>query len=253
VVACDAGFGDCDRDARSGCEVDLRTTVAHCGACGARPPEQCDGADNTCNGVVDEGCPTGFGGLDVLEFTSPTYGSGGTVSTATCPAGMVVRGFSGRVNSYLTQLTPSCGSPRLVEDRTGAVYRYTVAVDGATAAGSVGIALGTAWSYTCPGQSVVGRVLGTSSGSYVTSFRFECVDMTVTGSDAAGFRVGRSVVALSPTFGGTVGTAFSWQCPDDAAGFSSFLRSVSGGYLGFRIFYLTSFTARCTSPTLTRR
>jgi len=32
---CAAGFADCDGDAANGCEVDTRTTLAHCGACDA--------------------------------------------------------------------------------------------------------------------------------------------------------------------------------------------------------------------------
>lgn len=36
VAACDAGFGDCDGDPGNGCEVDLRSTVSACGACGRR-------------------------------------------------------------------------------------------------------------------------------------------------------------------------------------------------------------------------
>jgi hypothetical protein len=33
-ATCSAGFGDCDGNRANGCEVDVRTTVAHCGACG---------------------------------------------------------------------------------------------------------------------------------------------------------------------------------------------------------------------------
>lgn len=35
VASCDANFGDCNRFSGDGCEADLRTTDAHCGACGA--------------------------------------------------------------------------------------------------------------------------------------------------------------------------------------------------------------------------
>ena len=35
VSGCTAGFGDCDGSARNGCETDLSTSLAHCGACGA--------------------------------------------------------------------------------------------------------------------------------------------------------------------------------------------------------------------------
>ena len=33
VSTCEAGYGDCDRDASNGCEVNLLTNAAHCGAC----------------------------------------------------------------------------------------------------------------------------------------------------------------------------------------------------------------------------
>jgi len=33
--SCDAGWGNCDGNDANGCETDLRTTAAHCGACNA--------------------------------------------------------------------------------------------------------------------------------------------------------------------------------------------------------------------------
>ncbi|MFO0608288.1 MAG: hypothetical protein U0324_34295 [Polyangiales bacterium] len=36
VASCLAGWGDCDDSPANGCEVDLRATAAHCGACGQR-------------------------------------------------------------------------------------------------------------------------------------------------------------------------------------------------------------------------
>lgn len=33
-IACDSGFGDCDSEAGNGCEVNLTSSVSHCGACG---------------------------------------------------------------------------------------------------------------------------------------------------------------------------------------------------------------------------
>lgn len=35
VVRCAAGYGDCDGNPANGCELDLRTSVAHCGSCGS--------------------------------------------------------------------------------------------------------------------------------------------------------------------------------------------------------------------------
>ncbi len=71
ALACDRGFGDCDGDPSNGCETNLRTTVAHCGACGAtcRPSNAtaacvdgacrvgaCDTGFASCNGSDADGC-----------------------------------------------------------------------------------------------------------------------------------------------------------------------------------------------------
>ncbi|MFO0557899.1 MAG: hypothetical protein U0269_07755 [Polyangiales bacterium] len=52
--ACNMGFGDCNGAAMDGCEQPLNV-MGNCGACGASPSESCDGRDNNCNGIVDEG------------------------------------------------------------------------------------------------------------------------------------------------------------------------------------------------------
>jgi hypothetical protein len=59
---CTAGFASCDNNPANGCEVDTRSSAAHCGACGA----VCAG---TCtNGV----CGFGNGSLGTLNVTSTT-------------------------------------------------------------------------------------------------------------------------------------------------------------------------------------
>lgn len=47
---CEAGFGDCDGDPSNGCEVDLATAFANCGACGNRCPAGAGGAGAVCRG-----------------------------------------------------------------------------------------------------------------------------------------------------------------------------------------------------------
>jgi hypothetical protein len=55
-LECPSGLGDCDGNQANGCETRL-TSTAHCGACGRMPAEVCNGEDDNCNGVVDEGVP----------------------------------------------------------------------------------------------------------------------------------------------------------------------------------------------------
>jgi hypothetical protein len=66
VIRCDDGFGDCDEDARTGCETSV-TDVDNCGECGVRCPDD-EGEpfciDGTC-GVTD--CPDGEGDCDGNE------------------------------------------------------------------------------------------------------------------------------------------------------------------------------------------
>ena len=69
VSACNAGFANCDGDASNGCEVNLRTSVANCGACGNVCPSGLSCASGVCV------CPAGqsyCGGTCVSVATDPT-------------------------------------------------------------------------------------------------------------------------------------------------------------------------------------
>ncbi len=61
VGACNEGFGDCDRGPANGCEVNLRTTVASCGACGNACAAPANGTAACATGACGIGtCNTGF-------------------------------------------------------------------------------------------------------------------------------------------------------------------------------------------------
>jgi hypothetical protein len=99
VTACDAGFANCDGSAANGCEVQLASDPAHCGACGTA----CNSTNGTATcsastcGIT---CNAGFGncdgnatnGCEVNLSADPAHCGGcGTVcnstnGTATCTA-----------------------------------------------------------------------------------------------------------------------------------------------------------------------
>ncbi len=71
VASCDPGFGDCDRAAANGCEINLQTDVTRCGTCsntcnltrateacvaGACAVASCDAGYGNCDGVASNGC-----------------------------------------------------------------------------------------------------------------------------------------------------------------------------------------------------
>ncbi|MBL8604041.1 MAG: hypothetical protein JNK72_19090 [Myxococcales bacterium] len=65
VGTCDTGFGDCDTMAATGCETDLRSSVAHCGACGTACPAPANGAAVCADGACGLGaCNAGFANCD---------------------------------------------------------------------------------------------------------------------------------------------------------------------------------------------
>ena len=74
IAACNPGFGDCDAVPSNGCEVDTRTSAAHCGMCGrscaptpnrqaacvagACAPGECAAGFADCDGDLANGCET---------------------------------------------------------------------------------------------------------------------------------------------------------------------------------------------------
>jgi hypothetical protein len=261
VAGCASGRGNCDGSAANGCETDLATSPAHCGACGAAGAEVCDGRDNSCDGVVDNGCPTALGGLAGVDFTSPEYGSGNLASTdAACPAGQVARGVFGLTNgTIITQLNVICGTPSLVEDRGSTPYRYNVTVSGSADVGVVGMGtLGTTpFRYVCPGSAVVTSIAGLSS-PYLYSFSVGCSTLSVTGRPGA-LAVTATAAGTSPSFGGGgSGTAFTYGCPSNAAGSASALRGLYGrstriSIISTNLVILSSVGARCGVASITVR
>lgn len=78
VTGCAAGYGDCNRNASDGCEVDVRASPTHCGGCGrmcalanavpvcsvgACVVGACSGLQGDCDGVPANGCETPLGNL----------------------------------------------------------------------------------------------------------------------------------------------------------------------------------------------
>jgi len=73
VGSCNTGFGNCDGNTQNGCESNLRSSLEHCGACGASCAlpratsvcldgactiGQCEAGFGNCDGMVGTGCET---------------------------------------------------------------------------------------------------------------------------------------------------------------------------------------------------
>jgi hypothetical protein len=101
---------------------------------GACQPEQCNGRDDDCDGVIDNGCPIDQRPLSTRTASSmsPIYGSitevlRGTFTDA-CPDGQVITGLTGNAGSGLDSVGVNCGTVTVREDRSTTPYQYSVAV-----------------------------------------------------------------------------------------------------------------------------
>lgn len=89
IVACDAGWANCDGDDSTGCETDI-TTTSNCGACGNTCDlphatsicdngtcaiDRCDDGYRDCNGVASDGCE--------VDITSDAQHCGGCDTACT--------------------------------------------------------------------------------------------------------------------------------------------------------------------------
>ncbi len=73
IAACAQGYSDCNGDVRDGCEANLMSSLAHCGACGsvcARPNAQMTCQAGTCGYL---GCMPGWTDLDGLPSNGCEY------------------------------------------------------------------------------------------------------------------------------------------------------------------------------------
>jgi hypothetical protein len=112
VVACSAGFGDCDGNPANGCEVDLRVTANACGTCNnACRPTNATGA--CAMGLCGVGsCSPGFGDCDM----NPSNGCETSLSTNShcgacgraCGGGQVCS--DGACTSACPSMTTYCGN-----------------------------------------------------------------------------------------------------------------------------------------------
>jgi hypothetical protein len=109
---------------------------AAAGGAGGRacPAEQCNGRDDDCDGIVDNGCPIDGQPLGTRSSstTSPAFGgltyTDNTGFTDACPDGQAIIGLTGNAGAGLDAMGVQCGVVQVREDRTSDPFKYSIAV-----------------------------------------------------------------------------------------------------------------------------
>jgi hypothetical protein len=99
IIACNAGFADCDGNPLNGCEVNLSTSIANCGTCG----NTCGSLPNAISGCaagacVIFACNTGFADCDGIAINGcEVHLNSSTTNCGACgnSCGPVANGISG--------------------------------------------------------------------------------------------------------------------------------------------------------------
>ena len=211
IASCNAGFADCDGNPANGCEVDTRTSVGNCGACGracaapngvaacvagACAVASCSAGFANCDGLAGNGC-------EVDTRTSLTHCgacnagcAAPTGGTARCAAGVCTRACpTGQTNC--NGVCRATGAACTSAGTGGCQQTGTIVCSGTSTACSVGPRTSGACTSPAGGSCDAMGNCVCASGSAVCSGRCQDITTSVTNCGACGR------VCAAPT-GGTV-------------------------------------------------
>ena len=91
-------------------------------------PEQCNGLDDNCDGVVDEGCPVGLTPSNAIERKSLGDSEGGSDFAETCADNELLVGLKVGVGAWVDQITGVCQTYALYTNKQALPYQYSLAL-----------------------------------------------------------------------------------------------------------------------------
>jgi hypothetical protein len=210
-IRCDANFANCDDNAGNGCEVDTRTSVMHCGACGracsfanATPSCAAGACAFTCNAGFADCDGNAANGCEVATATDArNCGACGTVCPGACMAGVcqVTRYGSGADGEATVSTTRDLNRESLGAsvDRNGVMFPDGVAYRVATnPTGRAVTVVGTPSGAIVAGDRVLLINLQGAPGDTASVGRWEMLDvLSVSGSTVNVFQT------IAGAYGGT--------------------------------------------------
>jgi hypothetical protein len=154
VGACHAGQRRCVLGVDLGCDGEQQPVA-----------ERCNGADDDCDGVTDDGCPVDGAMLSAGQRrpAGPVLGTltlpRAVAFSDPCPDGQAAIAFTGNYGSGIDSIGVRCGKLQVRADRSVQPYRYELQLvpgqEFSPRGGTGGLANGVGMNMTCPLNEVV--------------------------------------------------------------------------------------------------
>jgi hypothetical protein len=173
-------------------------------------PEICNGLDDDCNDVADNGCPISValnnGGFRMhVQFGSLT---GTNAFSNVCAAGSAIYRFSGNLGDNVDRIEAHCASLTLAVDTMSMPYAYSITRSNDFPLGINGQNATTAFDVACPANQFVVGIDGEAGVGGVQDVNIHCAELLVRGTPGS-FAVSYGTVTTMPIDGSTTDTAYS--------------------------------------------
>jgi hypothetical protein len=160
-------------------------------------PEACNGADDDCDGVADNGCPVEGAALGAgMRSLSMLYGTTQDMhfkTKTTCDPPGVITALWGRGGVAIDQINADCGIPRVHVDKSDpTAFKYSVIVEKTQdRLGPFGGTTGYPWLGGCPDNQVVTAIKPSTFVKYKTfaGLAYTCSPLVIEGDPTSGFAV----------------------------------------------------------------